>query len=56
MAPSAEYTTQLLKDVNAPVKPQEAGIDKDLFYRSILEGNTVRERYSILDYAIKHGK
>lgn len=55
MAPSAQYTTQLLKDINAPVLPKEAGIDKDLFYHSILEGNTVRERYSILDYAIKYG-
>ena len=55
IAPSAEYAAQLLKDVNAPLNPQEAGIGKDLFYRSILEGNTVRERYSILDYAIKHG-
>lgn len=55
MAPSAKYTTQLLRDVNAPVNPQEAGIDNDLFYRSILEANTVRKRYSILDYAVKHG-
>ena len=55
IAPSAEYAVQLLKDVNAPLNPQEAGIDKDLFYQSILEGNTVRERYSILDYAVKHG-
>ena len=55
MAPSAKYTTQLLRDVNAPINPQEAGIDNDLFYRSILEANTVRKRYSILDYAVKHG-
>lgn len=55
VAPSAKYTTQLLRDVNAPINPQEAGIDNDLFYRSILEGNTVRKRYSILDYAVKHG-
>ena len=55
MAPSAKYAAQLLKDVNAPILPEEAGIDKDLFYHSILEGNTVRERYSILDYAVKHG-
>lgn len=55
MAPSAQYTTQLLKDVNAPILPEEAGINKDLFYHSILEGNTVRERYSILDYAVKYG-
>lgn len=54
IAPSAQYVTQLLKDINAPVLPKDAGIDKDLFYHSILEGNTVREPYSILDYAIKH--
>lgn len=52
MAPSREYIEGLLKEVGAPVYPKEVGIDKDLFYRSLLEGNTVRERYSILDYAV----
>lgn len=55
-APSRAYIEQLLGDEGAPIHPKEAGIDRDLFYRSILEGNTVRERYSILDLAVEHGK
>lgn len=56
MAPSEDEMKQLLKDVKAPMHPQEAGVDKELFYQSILEGNTVRERYSILDFAVKNGR
>lgn len=43
----------LMKEAGAPIRPQEAGLDRDLFYRGILEGNTVRERFSILDLAVK---
>lgn len=56
MAPSGEYIEGLLKEVGAPVYPKEVGIDKDLFYRSLMEGNTVRERYSILDFAVNEKK
>ncbi len=56
MAPSGEYVEELLGKVGAPVYPTEVGIEKELFYRSLLEGNTVRERYSILDLAVNEGK
>ena len=36
--------------------PKEIGIDRDLFYHCLLEGNTVRERYSVLDLAVEEGK
>lgn len=53
MAPSAQQIKMLMKEAGAPIRPQEAGLDRDLFYRGILEGNTVRERFSILDLAVK---
>ena len=56
MAPSADQIKTLMKEAGAPIKPQEAGLDKDLFYRGILEGNTVRERFSILDLAVKENR
>ncbi len=56
MMPSRDYVEDLLKRVGAPVYPTDVKIDKELFYRSIIEGNTVRERYSILDLAVKKGK
>lgn len=56
IAPSRKYMEQLLQDEGAPIHPKEAGVDRDLFYYGILEGNTVRERYSILDFAVEHGK
>ena len=56
MAPSADQIKTLMKEAGAPIKPQEAGLDKDLFYRGILEGNTVRDRFSILDLAVKENR
>lgn len=56
MAPSAKYIEKLMEEAGAPLHPQEAGIDKELFYHGILEGNTVRERYSILDLAVEQGR
>jgi len=56
MAPAKEYVENLLKEVGAPVSPAEIGIEKELFYQSLLEGNTVRERYSILDFAVEEGR
>lgn len=53
MAPSAQEIKTLMKEAGAPIHPQEAGLDRDLFYRGILEGNTVRERFSILDLAVQ---
>lgn len=56
MAPSGAYIENLLTKVGAPIDPKEIGIDRDLFYHCLLEGNTVRERYSVLDLAVEEGK
>ncbi|HIX66955.1 MAG TPA: sn-glycerol-1-phosphate dehydrogenase [Candidatus Anaerostipes excrementavium] len=56
MAPSGVYIENLLTKVGAPIDPKEIGIDRDLFYHCLLEGNTVRERYSVLDLAVEEGK
>lgn len=56
MAPSAKYVQTLMKEAGAPIHPLEARIDKELFYHGILEGNTVRERYSILDLAVEQDR
>lgn len=55
-APQKEYCEDLLRRVEAPVSPREIGIDRELFYQSILKGNTVRNRYSILQLAVDKGK
>ncbi len=55
-APKREICEKLLHRVHAPVDPKEIGIGKDLFYRSILEGYQVRNRYSILALAVEKGK
>lgn len=55
-APQKEYCEDLLHRVEAPVSPREIGIDRELFYQSILKGNTVRNRYSILQLAVDKGK
>lgn len=46
---------KLLKTVGAPVNPQEIGISRELFYQSLLNGRTVRPRYSILQFAYDKG-
>ena len=56
LAPSREYVEGLLKTVGAPVYPTDIGIDRELFYNSILEGYKVRNRYSILELALKTGR
>lgn len=55
-APQKEYCEDLLRRVEAPVSPREIGIDRELFYQSILKGNTVRNRYSILQLAVDKGR
>ena len=42
---------RLLKLVDAPTTPQEIGISRELFYQSLINGHTVRPRYSILQFA-----
>lgn len=46
---------ELLNTGGAAKSPIELGISKDLFYHSILEGWTVRPRYSILQFAKDKG-
>ena len=40
----------ILRLGGAPVYPQDIGISKDLFYRSIVNAYKVRPRYSVLKY------
>lgn len=53
--PHAEIE-KLLRLVGAPISPKEIGIDKTLFYQSLLNGYTVRPRYSILQFAKEQGR
>ena len=53
---AAKKLEGLLKTVGAPVSPKEIGIDRDLFYQSLLDGYKVRDRYSVLDLAVEQGK
>lgn len=46
---------KLLKIVDAPTTPQEIGISRELFYQSLINGHTVRPRYSILQFAHDNG-
>jgi len=45
----------LLKIVDAPVSPAQIGVSRELFYQSLLNGHTVRPRYSILQFAHDRG-
>ncbi len=56
MAPKREMVENLLKSAGAMVSPLEVGIDRELFYRSLLEACTVRKRYSIFQYAKDRGR
>lgn len=55
-APTREYCEDLLRRVGAPIYPTDIGVEKELFYNSLLEGYKVRNRYSILELAVKEGK
>lgn len=56
LAPTREEVEALLRTAGAPVYPTDIGIERDLFYRSIVEGYTVRNRYSILQTAVDKGR
>lgn len=56
LAPSREEVENLLKIAGAPVLPTDVGIDRDLFYKSMLEAYTVRNRYSVLELAVQKGR
>ncbi len=46
---------KLLSVAGAPTNPKEIGISRELFYQSLVNGRTVRPRYSILQFAEDHG-
>ena len=46
----------LLRRGGAPTDPREIGISRNLFCKSLLEGRTVRPRYSILEFAYQQGR
>ncbi len=54
--PKPDYVKELLRGVGAPVLPSEIGVDRELFYRSLMEGWMVRKRYSVLQYAVEAGQ
>lgn len=56
LCPSRLEVEDLLKRAGCPVSPKEIGIDKDLFYRSLIEGCDVRPRYSVLRFAKDKGR
>ncbi len=56
LAPTKEECIELLTKVGAPVLPTDIGIERDLFYNSIIGGYTVRNRYSILQLAVDKGR
>ncbi|MDO4941350.1 MAG: sn-glycerol-1-phosphate dehydrogenase [Lachnospiraceae bacterium] len=56
LAPSREEVEKLLKTAGAPVLPTDIGIDRDLFYHSMLGAYRVRERYSVLELAVQKGR
>ncbi|MGL4608054.1 MAG: sn-glycerol-1-phosphate dehydrogenase [Eubacteriaceae bacterium] len=56
LCPKRTFVEALLKSAGAMVSPKEVGIDKELFHRSIMEAYTVRNRYSVLQYAKDKGR
>lgn len=56
LCPSHEEIEKLLAVGGAPTSPKEIGIDKELFYQSLLKGYNVRPRYSIMQFAKEHGR
>lgn len=56
LCPSAEEIRELLAKGGAPTSPKEIGIDRELFRQSLLNGYTVRPRYSVMQFAKDHGR
>lgn len=55
LIPEKEYVIELLKAGGAKTSPLEVGVDRELFYRSMMEANTVRNRYSVFQFAKDKG-
>jgi len=56
LSPKAEEIVKLLKTAEAPSNPREIGIDEELFYKSSINGDSVRPRYSVLKFAKDEGR
>lgn len=56
LCPKREEIEALLAKAGCPVTPQDVGIERDLFYRSLIEGYKVRPRYSVMEFAKEHGR
>ncbi|MBQ8283963.1 MAG: sn-glycerol-1-phosphate dehydrogenase [Clostridia bacterium] len=56
LCPTPSEIVKLLKKADAPTNPKEIGIDRELFYQSLLNAHTVRPRYSILQFAKEQGR
>ena len=56
LCPPHEEIEELLRKGGAPASPEEIGIDRELFRRSLLEGYTVRPRYSVMRFAKENGR
>ncbi|MBN2559047.1 MAG: sn-glycerol-1-phosphate dehydrogenase [Clostridia bacterium] len=46
----ADEIELILKDAGCKTSPVEAGIDRDLFKRSIMYGNTMSSKFTVLEY------
>lgn len=53
--PGSERIVELLRLAGAPAYPREIGLDRQLFYNSLVNGDSVRPRYSVLCYAKEKG-
>lgn len=56
LCPHHSEIEKLLKTANAPTDPKEIGIDRELFYQSLINGYTVRPRYSVLQFAKENNR
>jgi len=56
LCPKRDFVEDLLNSAGAMISPKEVGIDRELFYRSLLEANAVRNRYSVFQYAKDIGR
>ena len=56
LCPHHSEIEKLLTAASAPSSPKEIGIERELFRQSLLNGYTVRPRYSILRFAKEQGR
>lgn len=56
LCPPHEEIEALLQKGGAPASPRDIGISRELFYSSLMEGYTVRPRYSVLRFALERGR